>query len=87
MVREPGLALLLRGRCSRTRAGFAARAEAGKALLAVGRAVEAIPHLEAAAAKDLTLLLALSRAYRAAGRAADAARTQSEYRAKVGAQQ
>lgn len=62
-----------------------ARGEAGKALLAVGRASEAIPHLEAASQKDPALLLALSRAYREAGRTADAQRTQEEYRTKMGA--
>lgn len=62
-----------------------ARGEAGKALLAVGRAGEAIPHLQAASEKDPTLLLALSRAYRQTGRTADAQRAQEEYRSKVGA--
>ncbi|HYZ83232.1 MAG TPA: tetratricopeptide repeat protein [Bryobacteraceae bacterium] len=63
-----------------------ARAELGKALLAVDRAAEAIPHLEAAAPQDSTLLLPLSRAYKAVGRTADAAKAQEEYRKKVGAQ-
>lgn len=61
---------------------LAARAEAGKALLAIGRAEDAIPHLEAAAPLDASLLLPLSRAYRTVGRTADADRTQAEYRRK-----
>ncbi len=63
------------------------RGELGKALLAVGRMAEAIPHLEAASAKDATLLLALSRAYRSMGRTEDAERAQAEYRTKVGTKQ
>lgn len=61
----------------------AARAEAGKALLAVGRFGEAIPHLEAGSRTDATVLLPLSRAYRAVGRMEDAKRTEAEYRVKV----
>ena len=60
------------------------RGELGKGLLAVGRHLEAIPHLEAASAKDATLLLALSRAYRSVGRIEEAERAQTEYRAKLG---
>lgn len=59
---------------------LAARAEAGKALLAANRAEEAIPHLEAASRVDIALLLPLSRAYRMVGRAADADRAQADYR-------
>jgi tetratricopeptide (TPR) repeat protein len=62
---------------------IAARGELGKALLATGDAAGAIPHLEAAARNDATLLLPLSRAYRGAGREADAERTQKEYRQRV----
>ena len=62
---------------------LAARGELGKALQGLGRDQEAIPHLEAAASADSTLLLPLSRAYRETGRTADAARTQAEYRSKV----
>jgi predicted Zn-dependent protease len=62
---------------------YAARAEAGKALLAVGRTQEAIPHLEAGSRADATVLLPLSRAYRALGRTEDAMRTEAEYRSKL----
>lgn len=62
---------------------LAARGELGKALLATGDAAGAIPHLEAASRNDATLLLPLSRAYRAAGREADAERTQKQYRQRV----
>lgn len=62
---------------------LAARGELGKALLALERPQTAIPHLEIAAKADPVLLLPLSRAYRAAGRTADAERTQAEYRRKV----
>lgn len=61
-----------------------AQAEFGKALLETGAAAESIPHLEAASRQDETLLLPLSRAYRAAGRSADADRTQQEYRKRAG---
>lgn len=64
---------------------IAARGELGKALLAAGDAVSAVPHLEAAAASDPVLLLPLSRAYRGAGRAADAERAQQRYRQQMGA--
>ncbi len=60
-----------------------ARGEFGKALQALGRSGEAIPHLEEAAKADPMLLLPLSRAYRAAGRVSDADRTQTEYRRRV----
>lgn len=62
---------------------LAARGELGKALQALGRAAEAIPHLEAASKGDPVLLLPLSRAYRAAGRTAEAEQTQAEYRKRV----
>ncbi|MBY0507669.1 MAG: tetratricopeptide repeat protein [Bryobacteraceae bacterium] len=61
-----------------------ARAELGKALEALGRAAEAIPHLQTAAEADPVLLLPLSRAYRAIGKAADAEEAQAAYRRKVG---
>lgn len=63
-----------------------ARGALGRALLELGREAESIPHLEAAAPTDPTLLLPLSRAYKATGRANDAARTEEEYRRKVGGQ-
>lgn len=63
---------------------IAARGELGKALLATGDAVSAVPHLEAASAADPVLLLPLSRAYRGAGRAADADRAQQQYRRQMG---
>lgn len=63
-----------------------ARGALGRALVELGRAAQAIPHLEAAAPTDSTLLLPLSRAYKETGRAGDAARVQEEYRRKVGGQ-
>jgi predicted Zn-dependent protease len=62
---------------------YAARAEAGKALLSVGRVQEAIPHLEAGSRADATVLLPLSRAYKAVGRTEDAKRVEAEYRSKL----
>jgi predicted Zn-dependent protease len=62
----------------------AARGEYGKALLETRRAAESIPHLEAASRQDPSLLLPLSRAYRAAGRNADAEAAQAEYRRRLG---
>ncbi|MCS7024150.1 MAG: tetratricopeptide repeat protein [Bryobacteraceae bacterium] len=61
----------------------AARGELGKALLALGDAAQATPHLEAASQQDVSLLLPLSRAYRALGRLADADRTLQQYRSQV----
>jgi tetratricopeptide (TPR) repeat protein len=58
----------------------------GRVLMELGHAAESIPHLEAAAPTDGTLLLPLSRAYKAAGRASDAARMEAEYRRRVGSQ-
>ena len=55
----------------------------GKALLQVGRAKESIPHLEAAAQQDATVLLPLSRAYKATGRLQEAARIEAEYKQRV----
>jgi Flp pilus assembly protein TadD len=62
---------------------LAARGELGKALLALERGGQAIVHLELAARADSALLLPLSRAYRAAGRTADADRVMGEYRRLV----
>lgn len=56
------------------------RAALGKALAAAGRFAEAIPHLEASVPADPDLLMPLSRAYKATGRAAEADRALSEYR-------
>lgn len=61
-----------------------ARGALGRALMELGRAADAIPHLEAASAADPAVLLSLSRAYRALGRSEDAARAEAEYKAKVG---
>lgn len=55
------------------------RAALGKALVELARFAEAIPHLEAAVAADPDLLLPLSRAYKATGRAAEADRALKEY--------
>jgi tetratricopeptide (TPR) repeat protein len=62
------------------------RGALGRALVQAGRAAESVPHLEAAIAQDPTLLLPLSRAYKARGRAEDAARTEAEYKKRVSAQ-
>ena len=63
----------------------AAHGALGRALLDVGKAAEAVPHLERAAPVDATLLLPLSRAYKATGRAEDAARTEAEYKKRLSA--
>lgn len=63
-----------------------ARGSLGRALMDLKRAEEAIPHLAAAVPVDATLLLPLSRAYKATGRSEEAARTQEEYRKRVGSQ-
>ena len=63
----------------------AAHGAFGRALLDVGRAAEAVPHLERAALVDAALLLPLSRAYKATGRAEDAARTEAEYKQRLSA--
>jgi tetratricopeptide (TPR) repeat protein len=62
---------------------IAARGALGKALLQVGRAKESIPHLDAAAQQDPTVLLPLSRAYKATGRPQEAARIEAEYKQRV----
>ena len=54
----------------------------GRALLALDRAADSIPHLEAASPTDPALLLPLSRAYKATGRLEEAARVEAEYRQK-----
>jgi tetratricopeptide (TPR) repeat protein len=63
-----------------------ARGALGRVLLELNRAAESIPHLEAAAPADPTLLLPLSHAYKAMGRARDAARVEAEYRKTLAAQ-
>jgi tetratricopeptide (TPR) repeat protein len=63
----------------------AARGALGRALMELGRAADALPHLIAAAPQDPALLLPLSRAYRAVGKTAEAARVEAEYKTKVGA--
>jgi tetratricopeptide (TPR) repeat protein len=62
---------------------LAAKAALGKALLEVGRHQDAIAYLEAAVSTDPALWLALSKAYRAVGRHADAERATSEYRKRI----
>lgn len=57
----------------------------GRALVELEKYTEAIPHLKAAAPTDATLLLPLSRAYKALGQKAEAAATEAEYRKKVAA--
>jgi tetratricopeptide (TPR) repeat protein len=56
------------------------RAALGKAYVEAGRFEEAIPHLEESAKADPDLMLPLSRAYKATGRAAEADRALKEYR-------
>jgi tetratricopeptide (TPR) repeat protein len=63
----------------------AAHGALGRALLDVGKAAEAVPHLEKAVPVDAALLLPLSRAYKATGRAEDAARTEAEYKKRLSA--
>jgi tetratricopeptide (TPR) repeat protein len=63
-----------------------ARGALGRALLEEGRAEESIPHLAAAAPADVTLLMPLSRALKAAGRLEEAARVETEYRKKLSGQ-
>jgi tetratricopeptide (TPR) repeat protein len=63
------------------------RAALGKAYAEAGRFAEAIPHLEASVDLDRDLLLPLSRAYKATGRAADADRTLQEYRKHLSGRQ
>jgi tetratricopeptide (TPR) repeat protein len=63
-----------------------ARGALGRALLELGRAEESIPHLAAAAPTDVTLLMPLSRAYKATGRLEEAARVEQEYRKKLSGQ-
>ena len=62
---------------------IAAQGALGKALLQAGRAKESIPHLEAASRQDPSVLLPLSRAYKAAGRPQEAARAEAEYKQKL----
>ncbi|MFN7923355.1 MAG: tetratricopeptide repeat protein [Bryobacteraceae bacterium] len=58
-----------------------ARGALGRVLMELGRAEQSIPHLEAAVGLDATLLMPLSRAYRAVGRAEEAAKAEARYRA------
>ena len=83
---EVGLPFLLRAAQAEP-ALTGVRGELGKALLAIGRQAEAIPHLEAVPAKDATLLSALSKAYRSIGRIEEAERAQAEYRTRLGKKQ
>lgn len=62
---------------------IAARGALGKGLLQAGRTKESIPHLEAAAARDATVLMPLSRAYKTTGRLPEAARVEAEYKQRV----
>jgi predicted Zn-dependent protease len=63
-----------------------ARGALGRALVEAGRHADAIPHLVAASPADATLLLPLSRAYKATGRVEDAARTEQQYRISLAPQ-
>jgi hypothetical protein len=54
--------------------------------LELNRAADSVPHLEAAAPADPTLLLPLSRAYKATGRVEDAIRAETEYRTRIALQ-
>lgn len=62
---------------------LSARGALGRALMQAGKVAESIPHLEAASAQDPALLLPLSRAYKATGRAEDAARSEAQYKTRV----
>ena len=64
-----------------------AQSALGRALLELDRPLDAAPHLESAARTDPSLLLPLSRAYRALGRTADAARAEAGYKAHAAAGQ
>jgi tetratricopeptide (TPR) repeat protein len=61
---------------------LAARAALGRAFMDLDQPGEAVPHLEMAAAEDVSVLLPLSKAYRILGRSAEAARVEAEYKAK-----
>jgi tetratricopeptide (TPR) repeat protein len=63
-----------------------ARGALGRVLLELNRAADSVPHLEAAAPADPTLLLPLSRAYKATGRVEDAIRAETEYRTRIALQ-
>jgi uncharacterized protein HemY len=62
-----------------------ARGALGRAMVEGERYADAVPHLKAAAPTDATLLLPLSRAYKALGKKEEAAATEAEYRRKVAA--
>jgi tetratricopeptide (TPR) repeat protein len=62
------------------------RSALGRALLELGRASDAIPHLEMASKEDAAALLPLSRAYRSVGRASDAAQAEAQYKQRISAQ-
>lgn len=63
-----------------------AQSALGRALLELGRPAEAMPHLEIAAKEEAAALLPLSRAYRALGRANEAAQAEAEYKRRITAQ-
>jgi len=63
---------------------IAAQGALGRALMELKRPADAIPHLEAASPEEPALLLPLSQAYKATGRAEDAARALTEYRQRAG---
>lgn len=60
-----------------------AQAALGRALMELNRPAEAAPHLELATKADPALLLPLSRAYRALGRNAEAARAEADYKSRA----
>lgn len=62
-----------------------AQAALGRALLELGRPADAVSHLALAAQADAAVLLPLSRAYRALGRTADAARAEADYKTRIAA--
>lgn len=62
-----------------------ARGALGRALVEVEKYADAVPHLKAGEPTDATLLLPLSRAYKALGQKELAASTEAEYRKKVAA--
>ncbi len=60
-----------------------ARSALGRGLMELDRPLDAVPHLAHAANQDPTLLLPLSRAYRALGRRVDAAEAEAKYKSKM----
>lgn len=82
---EDGLAWLQKS-VSTDPALIPARSALGRALVELGRAADAVPHLEMASREDAAALLPLSRAFRMLGRTTEAAQTEAEYKRRINAQ-